>query len=252
MKIALPATRHKLMDLDFNLRTIKECAGKSDIVVFPEMFLTGYLLRDRVFRYAQSVMDKFTREISGIAGAFGTTIVCGMPEFDAQKKLVYNSAMIFLPDERIISYRKRKLATFGPFDETFYFVPGNEECIFEVSGVRVGILICYEIFFPEIAKRYAQSGIDLLICISASPSTTKQFFEAVLPARAIENTIFVAYSNLLGTEQNFVFWGGQRIYSPRGELLVSIPPYTSGELIYDIEVERIKSARHLRPTLKDS
>ncbi|MEM3396817.1 MAG: carbon-nitrogen hydrolase family protein [Thermoplasmata archaeon] len=253
MRIALPAVRHKLMDVEKNLQLIEKNLASADLVVFPEMFVTGYALKNRMLRFAEPLNGPIVEKLSRIASEHETTIVTGMPEFCSAKNLVYNSAVVVMPDGNVKCYRKWKLATFGPFEEGLYFSPGNgEHCIFEINGIRIGLLICYELFFPEIAKAYAMKGVDMLICISASPSTTKKFFEAVLPARAIENTVYVAYSNLLGTEQNLVFWGGQRIYGPRGELLGMIEPYSDGMLEIELEKARLKIARKLRPTISDS
>ncbi|MGC9059696.1 MAG: carbon-nitrogen hydrolase family protein [Thermoplasmata archaeon] len=253
MKLTLPSVKHKFLSPETNLKLIEENAKDTDIAVFPEMFITGYSLKNRMLRYAEPLHGKIGERLSRIAEEYGTTIVAGMPEFDLEKRMVFNSAVIAMPDGRLESYRKQKLATFGPFEEALFFAPGEEKYpVFEVSGIRAGILICYELFFPEIAKEYALKSADLLICISASPSTTKKFFESVLKARSIENTVFVAYSNLLGTEQNLVFWGGQRLYDPRGELVANIEPYTHGKLIAEIEEEKLKIARKLRPTIADT
>lgn len=253
MRITLPCVRHKFMDVEKNLELIEKNAAHTDLVVFPEMFVTGYSLKSRTLRFAEPLNGKICKKLSRIAAEYGSAIVTGMPEFSETNNLVYNAALVVLPDGNIKSYRKRKLATFGPFEEALFFSPGREEnFIFEIKGFRIGLIICYELFFPEIAKSYATQAIDLLICISASPSTTKKFFEAVLPARAIENTVYVVYSNLIGTEENFVFWGGQRVYGPRGELIGMLEPYTEGKLEIEIEKQWIKTARKLRPTISDS
>lgn len=253
MRIALPSVRHTLMDVEKNLELIEKNLVPADLVIFPEMFVTGYALKNRTHRFAEPLNGKVVEKLSKIARERGTAIVTGMPEFCPKSSLVYNSAVVIFPDGNVKGYRKRKLATFGPFEEAQFFSPGKEDyCIFEINGFRIGLLICYELFFPELAKIYAMNGVDMLICISASPSTTKKFFEMVLPARAIENTIYVSYANLLGVEQNLVFWGGQRVYGPRGEILGMIQPYTEGILDVEIEKSRLKIARKLRPTISDS
>ncbi|MEM3444396.1 MAG: carbon-nitrogen hydrolase family protein [Thermoplasmata archaeon] len=252
MRITIPCVKHRLMDVEKNLELIEKHTGNSDLTLFPEMFITGYSLKNRTLRFAETLGGKIVEKLSRIAVTSGTTIVAGMPEFCSADNLVYNAAVVVMPDGKIRSYRKRKLATFGPFEESLFFSPGKEECIFEIKGFRIGLVICYELFFPEIAKAYAMKGVDMLLCISASPSTTKKFFEAVLPARAIENTVYVAYSNLLGREQNLVFWGGQRVYGPRGELLGMVEPYTEGTLEIELDKSGLKVARKLRPTISDS
>jgi len=253
MKIALPCLRHGLMDVEKNLALVEKNLGSAELAVFPEMFITGYSLKNSIFRYAESLNGNIVKKLKKIASEHGTAIVTGMPEFCEEKKTVYNSAIVVMPDGNVLRYRKHHLATFGPFEEALFFSRGQKElCIFEINGFKFGLLICYELFFPEIAKEYAMNGIDCLLCISASPSTTKKFFEAVLPARAIENTVYVCYSNLLGAEGPLVFWGGQRAYGPRGELLARIEPYKEGIVLVEIEKERLRLARKLRPTIADS
>ncbi|MCX8173630.1 MAG: carbon-nitrogen hydrolase family protein [Thermoplasmata archaeon] len=253
MRIALPCVGHAPMNVEKNLELIEKNLAHADLAVFPEMFVTGYSLKNRVLRFAEPLDGPIVKKLSEIATEHETAIVTGMPEFCPETNLVYNSAVVVMPDGNVKLHRKRKLATFGPFEEALFISPGREEhSIIEVNGFRIGLIICYELFFPEIAKAYAMKGADILICISASPSTTKKFFEAVLPARAIENTVFVCYSNLLGTEQNLVFWGGQRAYGPRGELLGMVQPYTEGILEIEVERSKLRIARKLRPTIPDT
>ena len=83
------------------------------------------------------------------------------------------------------------LATFGPFEEGLYFGAGSSGTLMEVEGRKIGVVICYDLFFPELAKSYALAGAETVICISASPITSRDFFERLIPARAIENTAYV-------------------------------------------------------------
>src|SRR5207247_2680870 len=98
-------------------------------------------------------------------------------------------------------------ANFGPFEEGLYFARGEDLTIVDTKIGRIALLICYDSFFPELAKAYAIEGAQLLAIISASPATSKPFFDKILPARAIENAMPLVYANLVGTELNIVFQG---------------------------------------------
>src|SRR2546428_9946114 len=113
-------------------------------------------------------------------------------------------------------------------------------------------MICYDAFFPELAKTYALQGADALAIISASPATSKPFFDKILPARAIENTLFVLYANLVGTELNIVFQGGTQAIGPRGEDLGRGKDFEADVVIVDVDLRHLLLARELRPTLRDT
>ena len=117
---------------------------------------------------------------------------------------------------------------------------------------KVGIIVCFDIFFPELAKYYALSGADMLVCISASPSVTRPFFESMMVARAIENTIFVAYANLVGPEKNLVFWGGDALIGPRGDIIAKGDVFEEGIVETEVDLKLLEVARQFRPTIKES
>jgi predicted amidohydrolase len=156
------------------------------------------------------------------------------------------------PNGKVDAYKKMFLPNFGPFEEKIFFSQGQSLSIFETDFGKIGLCICYDLFFPEIVKSYALRGADLVVCISASPSITRKFFEAILPARAIENTIFVAYANLVGTQEDLVFWGGGQVYGPKGDLLVKAPYFEESVVKCDLDFDELEDARTMRPTLRDT
>ena len=141
---------------------------------------------------------------------------------------------------------------FGPFEEYAYFTPGSSTLTFDVKGLKFGILICYDIFFPELTKSYALQGADAAICISASPSITRRFFEIEMKARAVENTIYFIYSNLIGFDSRMDFWGGGSVIDPKGNEIVKGPYFEEKILTATLDPERIEEARRSRPTLRDT
>src|SRR5207249_2628055 len=112
---------------------------------------------------------------------------------------------------------------------------------------RIGLLICYDAFFPELSKAYALQGADLLAIISASPATSKPLFDRILPARAIENALPVLYANLVGTELNIVFQGGTQAIGPRGEDLGKAADLAESRSLPSRPTPRGSAGRAARP-----
>ncbi len=255
MKIALIQFPCVLGDKQKNLEIIKKAVSESDsdLVVFGEMFLTGYMCRDNLTKLAEPLDGPSVNRIAQIAREYDTHIIFGMPERAVDVNgLFYNSSVIVYPDENVGCYRKLHLANFGPFEEHLYFGHGSELPVFETRFGKIGMLICFDCFFPEVSKIYALKGADILVCISASPSTTRIFFEKIIEARAIENAIFFAYTNLVGTELNMVYWGGNTIIGPRGDIKAKGEYFKEDNVKYDINLKELSTAREFRPTIRDT
>ncbi len=220
--------------------------NNADIYVFPELYLTGYLIRDEVMRKAISRDDRIIKRIVENVG--DKFVIFGFPEME---DFLYNSAAIIVNGDLKIA-RKLHLPNFGPFEERLYFREGDEPIIVESKWGKIGVQICYDIFFPEIAKSQATDGADIIVNISASPITSRHLFEKLIPARAIENTVFFIYVNWAGTMRTLVFWGGSQIYSPTGRLIHRSPYFEESVDIVDIDMNEISVAQRFRPTLRDT
>ena len=217
------------------------------------MALTGYSIKDDVQRLAEPLDGPSVRKLSELSQELGCGIIIGMPELDTEVRgHVYNSAVMTLPDGKVGAFRKCHPANFGPFDEKRYFASGREAPVFPTPWGKVGITICYDLFFPELTKAMALRGAELVINISASPVTTRKFFEAVGPARAIEDTVFFAYTNLVGTEGPFEFWGGAFVVGPRGDQKAKGPNFEEAVVETTIDLSDLDVARPLRHTLRDT
>lgn len=253
--VSVPQIPAVLGDKGANLKVIEKSAKKvkDGLLLFPEIFLTGYMVRDDLRRLAEPIDGPSVKRVAKAAKATGNCIVFGMSENDDERKGVhYNTAVVCMPDGEVGRYRKMYLANFGPFEERVYFAAGSEAPIFETPVGRLGVTICFDLFFPELSRLYALKGADIVACISASPSSTKPFFEKMIVARAIENATFTAYSNQIGTQRDFVFWGGNCVVGPRGEIKAKGEPYEEGEVKANIARYELEIARPHRPTLKES
>ncbi|MFW3145523.1 MAG: carbon-nitrogen hydrolase family protein [Thermoplasmatota archaeon] len=255
LKVELVQKFHKRFDIEHNLDIITSSIKSSDadLVIFPEMFLTGYTLGDDLFKKAMNLEDPVIREIEEACGDFDKNVIFGFPERStAVRGQIHNSACLVGASGVVGSYQKMHLVDFGPFEEYAYFTPGKAPFIADINGYRVGLLICYDIFFPELVKYYAIGGADLVVCISASPSMTRRFFESVMTARAIENTVFFAYSNLLGFDSKMDFWGGSAVIGPRGDTISKGPYYEEASVVARIDERSLLTARKNRPTIRDT
>ncbi len=125
------------------------------------------------------------------------------------------------------------------------------QSVFNTEVGRIGLLICYDIYFPEVTRLARLEGAQLLVCISASPAVRRSFFEILTIARAVENTTFFAFVNLAGIEDGLQFWGGSRLVSPSGKVLVQAKYDEEDFVTCDIDYADIKPIEAFIPTLKD-
>ena len=257
LKVALAQISCKRGDKTENIRKIErniERASKegADLVVFPELSLTGYLLRDQIYELAETIPGQSTDILEKLAKKTGTHIVFGMPELSSKTQAtVYNTAVLVGPNGRIGKYRKMYLPTHSVFEEKRYFRPGYQTAAFETELGRIGLIICYDIFFPEVTRLTRLKGAQLIVCISASPATRRTFFETLTTARAIENTAFIAYVNLVGIEDGLQFWGGSRLIGPNGKILVKTRYDEEDLAIGEVNYSNIRPIETFVPTLKD-
>ena len=254
MKVALAQLSPALADKAKNLRKLERVVARShaDLVLAGDLFLTGYRARDAVARLAEPLDGPAVTAVREMAEDHGVHIVFGMPEREAGRRRLFNSSVLVAPDGRAVAYRKVYPANFGPFEEGLYFGRGDALALVDTKLGKIGLLICYDTFFPELAKAYALQGADLLAIISAAPATSKAFFDRILPARAIENALPVLYTNLVGTELNVVFQGGTQAIGPRAEDLGKAKDFVEDTVVADLDLRDVKTARTFRPTLRDT
>ncbi len=247
MKILL-AQMKPAFDVMQNVERLKNIVreNNADIYIFPELYITGYLIRDKLVERALKIEDDIMEEIAKLSNK--KVIIFGFPERDAY---LYNSAAIVENGEISIA-RKIYLPNFGPFEEKLYFKDSHEPFVKDTQFGKIGVQICYDAFFPEVAKLQAIKGAELIVNISASPITSRSLFETIIPARALENTVFFAYVNWAGLQRTLEFWGGSMLYSPRGKLLYKAPYFEEHIGIIEIDMDDIELARRLRPTLRDT
>ncbi len=241
-----------------NLETIEKRVKQAkrigaELIAFPELSLTGYTVRDRAYELAELVpKGNSVREIERIAKNQDVHIVFGAIERSARTGAVlHNSAVLIGPEGYVGKYQKMYLPTHSVFEEKRYFRPGYQADVFDTKVGKIGMIICYDIYFPEITRLLSLKGANIIICISASPSVRKGFFETLTAARAIENGVFLAYVNLAGIEDGLQFWGGSRVVAPSGSI-ISQAKYDVDDLIQaTIDYSDMNRVRAWIPTLRD-
>lgn len=265
VNVALAQISCKVGDKDYNIRKIERYVKqakkkRASLVVFPELALTGYTCRDLVYELAETISGPSVQQLEAIAKKENMHVVFGMLEKSSKaKSVLYNTSVLISPKGFIGKYRKMHLPTHSVFEEKRYFRGGYQTPIFDTSIGKLGLIICYDVFFPEITRLLRLRGAQLVICISASPSVRRGFFEVLTTARALENTMFLAYVNLVGIEDGLQFWGGSRMIAPSGRIIAQAKYDEEDMVVAQIDysdMDRVgvfvPMLRDLRPELFDS
>ncbi|MEU9152145.1 carbon-nitrogen hydrolase family protein [Streptomyces sp. NPDC048417] len=235
-----------------NLKVLDETAGRAAaagaaLLVAPEMFLTGYAIGDDIARLAEPADGDSADAIAELAHRHGLAIAYGYPERAGDA--VHNSAQLISADgTRLANYRKSHL--FGGFERD-HFTPGDQPVVqAELNGLTVGIMICYDVEFPEPVRAHALAGTDLLLVPTANMHPFELVAESLVPVRAWENQMYVAYANRIGHEGEFEFFGLSALAGPDG---VARARAGRGEelLLADVDPALLAASREANPYLKD-
>ena len=232
--------------------TLKAKEQAADLVIFPELSLTGYVVRDQVYELAEIIPGPTVEKVEALAKKTGMHIIFGMPELSEKTQATaFNTAVFVGPKGFIGKYRKMYLPTHSVFEEKRYFRPGYQTAAFQTDLGNIGLCICYDVFFPEVLRLTRLQGAQLIVCISASPAVRRGYFEILTSARALENTAFLAYVNLAGVEDGLQFWGGSRLVGPTGDVLAKAKYDEEDFVICDVDYNDLRTAETFIPTLRD-
>jgi len=208
---------------------------RADLIVFPELTLTGYppedlLLRPGFIRQVDPALQRLCSEIHGIAVVAG----CPLPTPAGLR----NAAVVLAGGVIQARYFKQWLPNYSVFDEKRYFVPGDDPVVFEIAGVRVGVTICEDIWLPGPAAQAAEAGAQLLVNLNASPYHTGKGEQRLmaLRRRVRECHIPIIYVNLLGGQDELVFDGGSMVVGADGALVQRAPFFVEGLYPVDFTV----------------
>jgi len=246
MKIALYQGPGHINDpaAGFALMAAKAAAAKTagaDLLIMPEMYLSGYNIGPAA-ALEHAITAEGLAPAQSIARELGIALVFGYPERVGEA--VSNSAVLIGPEgELLLNYRKTHL--FGELDRAMFKSVGTEFPLASLHGLKIGLLICYDIEFPEPARRLALAGADVILVPTAQMEPYYQVARYVIPARAYENQVYLAYANHSGRDDGLEYIGHSSICGPDGSVLAIAGK--SEEMLY----ATVDPAHHAKVRLAD-
>ena len=241
LTLALAQSTFVVGDIAGNTKKIIEQANTArekgaQIVVFPELAIIGYPPEDLLLR--PSLAIRVQAALAEIAAVEGIVIVAGYPLNEGKKR--FNSAGVFAQGQQRGTYRKQKLPNYSVFDEARYFESGKDSVIFEISGRKVGLLICEDIWHRQPIKTLKDNGADLVLVLNASPFQIgkQELRRSLLTHRATENSIAIASVNLVGGQDDLVFDGGSIAVNPDGQVAAEAGRFESELLLVNFDLEQ--------------
>ncbi|HUT16247.1 MAG TPA: nitrilase-related carbon-nitrogen hydrolase [Anaerolineae bacterium] len=264
LRVGLAQIAPVLGDVPGNLRKhldmIEEAKKQNvQLLCFPELSLTGYLLKDLVPDVAMmaSETDPIMAEL--ISASQSMDLLIGFVEEDLRHRYYISAA--YLSHRRIVRvHRKVYLTTYGMFEEGRYWAPGDRFCAFDTEFARVGILICEDFWHMSSAYTLWLDGADALLLISASPGRglspetrlgSSRSVELVNQMYATFLTNFVLHCNRVGFEDGLNFWGGSTVFGPEGNLEAQAPYFEETLLTATLDLGALRRVRIRLPLLRD-
>ncbi|OBZ92563.1 hydrolase [Pararhizobium polonicum] len=215
-------------DVAANLARIAQAAkdaaaAGASLLITPELGLTGYGAGDIIRDLAEPADGPLVKRLQAISAETGVAIIAGFAE--KAEGTVFNSAVYVDGTAVPAVYRKSNL--YGEYERALFTPAAPGTVLFDHRGVTCGMLICYDVEFPENVRRLALAGVDAVLVPTALPAGYSGTFIAdhMIQTRAFENQVFVAYINHCGADERFTFAGSSRIAAPDGSLLASAAPH---------------------------
>ena len=218
----------------------------ADMLVLPELFATGYNVGDALKSRAEAADGVSAVAIAKLAQEHDIAIHYGYVE--AADGVFFNSAQCISPAGQVLGHHRKLMIP--PGFEAEYFATGSETQTFEHCGVRFGMLICYDVEFPEAARRVAAQGVDVILVPTALSSDWGWVARTMVPTRGFENGVYLAYANSAGVENGMAFLGESFIGAPDGEVLVRAGG-AAQVIVAQIDPERVKTAQKRLPYLRE-
>jgi rfaE bifunctional protein nucleotidyltransferase chain/domain len=259
LKLSLPQIEVK-DDLEINLKKIKDFIqiSKGDLVIFPELALTGYKFRFSSF--SQEIINSALQEIQKLTHIYKKSVLIGAPFY--KNNQIYN-ATYFISSQKI-EVVAEKFLLFPEIDKNF--TPGKKRKLIEINGFKLGVIICFELRSPEIIRNLIKEGMDILVVAAQWPEARINHWESLLKARAIENQIFVVGINAISEIDNIKILGKSLAFSPLGnplsevseeeKIIEVIIPKEKDKIPYPLRTpyleffEKVKSIEELKELIK--
>jgi len=259
MKIALLQYPIAWADKETNLRLAEEriaaLAGKADVAVLPEMFATGFCTDHP--ELAETMNGNIIRRLQAVADQSGVAIVSSFiclpsPIANTQSPIakLVNRGFMIKPHTPIEVQDKRHLYAHG--GEDLFFQPAEKRCIFEYQGVKILLLVCYDLRFPVWARNQSGSDYDIILVVANWPEVRIQYWDALIAARATENQCYIAAVNMIGTDDKGLNYNGHSIaYDTRLKPIVSFADNEQGTQIAEFDIDKLHHFRQVLPLWED-
>ncbi|MBA4495771.1 nitrilase-related carbon-nitrogen hydrolase [Paenactinomyces guangxiensis] len=261
MRVGIAQIRPRLGRMDINLELHREMILRArtegvDLLVFPELSLTGYNLLDLTYEVAKEPLSPEIQSLVKLAD--GIDLVFGFVE-NSPEHILYNSAAYVSEQKIHYLHRKVYLPTYGMFDEARYFGQGNTIRSFPTRFAQAGILVCEDMWHTSSSYLLAQDGALLIIVTSNSPGRgvtsaglgTQNSWYSVLKTQAHLHGMYLLFANRVGTEDGVTFFGGSAVIDPSGEVEQQAALFEEELLIADLDLDKVRRARFQMPMLRD-
>jgi len=249
MKLGLIQYDPKWEDKEENksklISLIKNGTKDVDLLIFPEMTLTGFTMRSE--SYGEGLDSESFKYFAGVAQDFDCDVVAGLIENNSGK---YFNTLLHISRNGKLKNSYRKIHPFSYSNEDKNFSAGFEPVISDINGWRAGLSICYDLRFPELYRFYGKERVQLIINIANWPDTRIEHWNTLLKARAIENQCFVVGVNRVGDGLRLHYNGFSSVYDPMGKSIVSV--INKQEIIIaEINEQQVEETRKKFPFLND-
>ena len=259
MKIALLQYPIAWADKETNLRLAEEhiaaLAGKADVAVLPEMFATGFCTDHP--ELAETMDGDIIRRLQAVADQSGVAVVgsfiCWSQEPGTRSQdnvRLVNRGFMIKPNAPIEIQDKRHLYAHG--GEDIFFQPAEKRHIFEYKGVKILLLVCYDLRFPVWARNQSGSDYDIILVVANWPDIRIQYWDALIAARATENQCYIAAVNCVGDDGMDLHYNGHSVaYDTRLQPIVSFSDDEEGTKIAEFDIDKLHHFREVLPLWKD-
>jgi predicted amidohydrolase len=248
MKVAIAQIDCQPGDINANCQKIVDFAVRAkqenaDLLVFPELSDTGYVMTSMEDNASEFKSGLPIRTLSDCATSNGMSIIAGISEKTDEG--IYNSAVAINPDGDIIA-KYRKVHLYTPSGEDV-FKAGHELVTFSLGEFTMGLMICYDIRFPEMARSLALKGVDVIVVPTAWPFPRVEHWQLLTRVRAIENQCYLIGANRVGTDETAYLSGNSRMVDPHGVIVCSASEDQEEIIFGDMAKEKIQFIRKRMP-----
>ncbi|CAA19069.1 mitochondrial omega-amidase [Schizosaccharomyces pombe] len=234
--------KHNLQKMSSYVHEVMESNPSTNLILFPELITSGYECGNTFTQIAEIAGEGPSfKTMSNLAAKYHVNIIYGFPEKEEkQSNIIYNSC-IYITENGNLGGVYRKVHLFDT--ERKHFKKGSDFPIFETSFGKLGVMICWDTAFPEVARIHALNGADLLVVATNWENPYSDDWDLVTKARAFENCIPLVAANRVGTDEKLSFFGHSKIIGPTGKVIKALDEEKEGVISYTVDLDDAKPLR---------